>query len=500
MPTCAEKTEPNPACAARQRKTTSPHPFDAGFFLRTFRMSLPSFMSLVSFFDKLVYPDSMSRTPAELLEHLATILDSVADGVFTVDRAMRITWFNRAAERITGFSQKEALGRPCCEIFRSNICFSACPVTEALTTGKNVENREIDILDRYNRELPISVSASVLRDAEGRPVGGVETFRDLSRLYALKREITEKYSFHDLLSRNPVMRRLFDILPDVAASNATVLLQGESGTGKELFARALHDLSSRRDQPMVVINCGALPEQLLEAEIFGARKGAYTGAVEDRPGRLTQAEGGTLFLDEIGDLPLPLQVKLLRVLENREYQPLGARRPRRANVRFLAATHCDLETMVQEGRFRQDLFFRLNVVQISIPPLRERPEDIPLLLDLALDRFNKSYDKRIRGFAPDTLALLLNHPYPGNVRELLNIVERAVILGRGDTISSDLLPPAINQFFPQGSFDSRENRLPTAGQLTSLLEKHAGNRSAAARELGINRTTLWRWLKRFKLD
>jgi len=453
----------------------------------------------VDLFRKLEYSPSMSRTPAELLEHLATILDSVADGVFTVDRDMRITWFNRAAESITGFSQKEALGRPCCEIFRGNICFSACPVTEALTTGKNVENREIDILDRFNRELPISVSASVLRDSEGRPVGGVETFRDLSRIHALKREITGKYSFHDLLSRNPAMRRLFDILPDVAASNATVLLQGDSGTGKELFARALHDLSPRRDQPLVVVNCGALPEQLLEAEIFGSKKGAYTGSVEDRPGRLAQAEGGTLFLDEIGDLPLPLQVKLLRVLENREYQPLGARRPLRANVRFVAATHRNLENMVHEGSFRQDLFFRLNVVQLVIPPLKERPEDIPLLLDLALDRFNKSYDKRIRGFSAEALTLLLNHPYPGNVRELLNLVERAVILGRSDTITPDLLPPAMNQMLHQQPSGPEESRLPTAGQLASVLKKHDGNRSAAARELGINRTTLWRWLKRFDL-
>jgi two-component system response regulator HydG len=441
----------------------------------------------------------MSKTPRELLEHLATILDSVADGVFTVDSEMRITWFNRAAEKITGFSQQEALGRPCCEIFRSNICFSACPVREALATGRNVENLEIDILDRYNRELPISVSASVLRDAEGRPTGGVETFRDLSRLHALKQEITEKYSFHDLLSRNPAMRRLFDVLPDVAASNATVLLQGESGTGKELFARALHNLSPRRDRPLVVVNCGALPEQLLEAEIFGVRKGAYTGAVEDRPGRLTQAEGGTLFLDEIGDLPLALQVKLLRVLENREYQALGARRPQRADVRFVAATHRDLENMVKEGSFRQDLFFRLNVVQLLIPPLKERPEDIPLLLDLALDRFNKSYGKRIRGFSSEALSLLLDHSYPGNVRELLNMVERAVILARGETITPELLPSELTQSTPMPSFEDDENRLPTANQLAALLEKHEGNRSAAARELGINRTTLWRWLKRCQM-
>jgi two-component system response regulator HydG len=435
----------------------------------------------------------MNQAPQQTSEHLATILDSVADGVFTVDSSMHITWFNRAAEKITGFSRQEALGRPCCEIFRSSICFSACPVREAMASGHSVENREIDILNRYNREIPISVSASVLLDADGQPTGGVETFRDLSRLRALQQEVSEKYTFHDLLSRNPAMRKLFDILPDVAASDATTLLQGDSGTGKELFARALHDLSPRRDKPLVTINCGAFPEQLLEAEIFGARKGAYTGSIEDRPGRLAQAEGGTLFLDEIGDLPLALQVKLLRVLENREYQPLGAKRPRRADVRFIAATHRQLDKMVAAGSFRQDLFFRLNVVQLVIPPLRERPEDIPLLLDMALDRFNKRYGKQIRGFDSDVLNLLLDHPYPGNVRELLNIVERAVILCRGEQITAELLPSELSRH--PASSNRPHGARPDDEQLQALLARHGGNRSSLARELGVNRTTLWRWLK-----
>ncbi|OEU53244.1 MAG: Fis family transcriptional regulator [Desulfuromonadales bacterium C00003096] len=435
----------------------------------------------------------MNKTPHQTLQHLATILDSVADGVFTVDSSMHITWFNRAAEQITGFTQQEALGRPCCEIFRSSICFSACPVREAMASGQSVENREIDILNRYNKEVPISVSASVLLDADGQPSGGVETFRDLSRLRALQQEISGKYTFHDLVSRNPVMHKLFDILPDVAASDVTTLLQGDSGTGKELFARALHDLSPRRDQPLVTINCGALPEQLLEAEIFGARKGAYTGSIEDRPGRLAQAEGGTLFLDEIGDLPLSLQVKLLRVLENREYQPLGAKSSRLADVRFIAATHRHLEKMVAAGTFRQDLFFRLNVVQLAIPALKERPEDIPLLLDMALDRFNKRYGKQIRGFDSEVLNLLLDHPYPGNVRELLNIVERAAILCRTETVTIDLLPADLT-LHTSGKRCSPSGQ-PDTEQLQAMLIRHAGNRSALARELGVNRTTLWRWLK-----
>lgn len=433
----------------------------------------------------------MHGNPLDNQNHLSTILDSVAEGVFTVDEAMRITWFNRAAEEITGFSREEALGQSCCEIFRSSICFSQCPVREAMASGQNVVNREVDILDKHNREVPISVSASVLRDDAGRPVGGVETFRDLSQLQALKREVEDKYTFHEMVSRNPAMRRLFDVFPDVAASGATVLLQGESGTGKELFARALHDLSPRRKGPLVVVNCGALPEPLLEAEIFGAKKGAYTGAVEDRPGRLEQAEKGTLFLDEIGDLPLSLQVKLLRVLENREYQPLGSRRPRIADVRFLAATHRDLEEMVTEGTFRRDLFFRINVVNLKIPPLRDRREDIPLLLEMALDRFNRSYGKKIRGFSSEALSLLLDQSYPGNVRELLNIVERAVILSKSETLGIDLLPLAPIQSNP-----SSDGALLSSEQLQQLLQRHGGNRTLAARELGVNRTTLWRWLKR----
>jgi len=435
----------------------------------------------------------------EHLEYLKTILDSVADGVFTVDAEMRITTFNRAAEEITGFSAAEAVGRRCSDIFRTGVCSSGCPLREAQETGEAVVNRELDITDKDSRKIPISVSASVLRNAQGQAVGGVETFRDLSLINLLKREIKEKYSFRDLVSRNPAMRRLFDVLPDVASTEATVLLNGDSGTGKELFTRAIHDLSPRREGPLVVVNCGALPEPLLEAEIFGARKGAYTGSVENRPGRLEMARGGTLFLDEIGDLPLPLQVKLLRVLENREYQPLGAKHPGKADVRVVAATHRDLEEMVAEGTFRRDLFFRVNVVQLKIPPLRERPEDIPLLIDMALDRFNGRYGKKIRGFSSEALKVLLRHHYPGNVRELLNIVEQTVILCRNGEIGIDQLPPAVFSAGPEAS-DTEETAASSPAMnresLVELLTRHNGNRSQVARELGVDRTTLWRWMKK----
>jgi len=443
---------------------------------------------------------SQAVVSTEPAEHLKTILNSVADGVFTVDEQMRITHYNRAAEEITGFPQQEAIGKYCYEIFRAGVCSSDCPVREAIQTGEPVVNREVDILARDNRKVPISVSASVLKDDHGSPIGGVETFRDLSLIHALRKEITQKYTFHELVSRNPAMRRLFDVMPDIAASQATVLLNGDSGTGKELFARAIHDLSQRKKGPLVTLNCGALPEQLLEAEIFGARRGAYTGAVENRPGRLEMAEGGTLFLDEIGDLPLPLQVKLLRVLENQEYQPLGARSPQKADVRFLAATHRNLDKMVEEGSFRRDLYFRINVVSLQIPPLKERPEDIPLLLDIFLERFNRTYGKKIRGFSAEALQAMLQHDFPGNVRELLHLVEQTVILCRGSEIGLDCLPSTFTSNISLGDTTAPSRRGGVSREvLSELLERHAGNRSRVARELNVDRTTLWRWMKKYQL-
>jgi transcriptional regulator with PAS, ATPase and Fis domain len=382
------------------------------------------------------------------------------------------------------------------------MCFSTCPIRDAFDSGECVQNREVDMRDKRNRKIPISVSAAVLRNADGEVVGGVEMFRDLSLLHLFKKELKEKYSFRDLVSRNPVMRGLFEILPDVAESEATVLLNGDSGTGKELFTRAIHDLSPRREGPLVVVNCGALPEQLLEAEIFGVKRGAYTGAVENRPGRLEMAQGGTLFLDEIGDLPLSLQVKLLRVLENKEYQPLGGKQPMKADVRFVTATHRNLEAMVEQGLFRRDLFFRINVLTIKIPPLRERPEDIPLLLDIALERFNRRYGKTIRGFSSEALQILLHHDYPGNVRELLNVVEQMVILCRNGEITAEQLPPA----FGKSSHSEEPHLVQSTGggcgeqRLVELLERCHGNKSQVARELGVDRTTLWRWMKRLGLE
>ncbi len=434
-----------------------------------------------------------------LMEYCETVLDSVADGVFTVDAEMRITSFNRAAEEFTGYAKEEAIGRHCYEIFRTSVCQVGCPVRQAMENNLPVTNREFDITDRHSQKVHVSVSASVLRDEHGNAVGGVETMRDMSLIIALKREIKEMFSFRDMISRNHEMQHLFNVIPDVAVTDATILIQGDSGTGKELIAKAIHDLSGRKDAPMVTINCGALPEPLLEAEIFGAKRGAYTGAMENRPGRLEMAQGGTLFLDEIGDLPLPLQVKLLRVLENKEFQPLGAKHPQKADVRFVTATHRNIAAMVEEGTFRRDLFFRINVVSLEVPSLRKRQEDIPLLLDFALDKFNQKYGKRIRGFSPEAMQVLLGHDYPGNVRELLNLVEQVVILCHGGEIEKDHLPASLTLTSQPHDSTSRSRRRPNKENLARVLDKHNGNRTLVADEFGVDRTTLWRWMKRYAL-
>lgn len=433
------------------------------------------------------------------LSRIYSIIDSVADGIFTVDKEMRITHFNKAAEEITGLSHEEAMGKSCSEVFRTNCCNGNCPLSEAMATRQSIQ-RDVEITDRNGRKKLLAVKAATLFDCSGAAIGGVETLRDLTPLVAIKEEIRHKYTFRSLVSRNAAMRRVFDVMEDIAASDATVLLHGESGTGKELFAHAIHDLSHRKNKPMITVNCGALPETLLESEIFGVRKGAFTGASESRPGRLELCEGGTFFLDEIGDLPLQLQVKLLRVLENHEYQPLGARNPIKANVRFVTATNRSLEEMVANGTFRRDLYFRINIITLNIPPLRDRRDDIPLLIDMAIDRFNLTYHKNIRSVSPDVMMLLLKHSFPGNVRELLNLIEQAVIMCRTNQINLENLPPALVTASIQADLPEKHDQHKKkidSHTLHELFIRYSGNRNAVAHELGIDRTTLWRWMKRY---
>ena len=432
---------------------------------------------------------------------LRTILDSINDGVFTVDDDFRITSFNRAAAEIIGITPEEALGQQCWKVFNADICEGSCALKETMATGSPLVNKHVNIHTSLRKKVSISVSTALLRDQEGKVVGGVESFRDLTLVEELRKAAEGRASFQHMTSANHQMWEIFKLMPLIAQSDSTVLIHGESGTGKELMARAIHDLSARARKPLVTLNCGALPDTLLEAELFGHKAGAFTDAKRDRKGRIAAAEGGTLFLDEVGDISPALQVRLLRIIQERTYEPLGSSDSVKANVRFLAATHRDLRTEVREGRFREDLFYRLNVMQIAIPPLRERKEDIPALARRFLDRQTTLHGKQIQGFSPEAMDRLMRHSWPGNIRELENAVEHAFVLCRQELIRATDLPIGI-QGEPPGALDEagtlmgKDLRSQELAAIQAALEHHAGNRTAAARELGIHPTTLWRKLRR----
>ena len=426
------------------------------------------------------------------------ILDSISEGVFTVDLDFRITSFNRAAEEITRISHDKALGQQCKDILRADICEAGCALRETIETGKPIINRPVHIVDAEGNRRAISICTALLKDANGRVIGGVETFLDMTTVEELRKEIEASHRCEDILSQNHQMLELFKILPTIAESSSTVLIEGESGTGKELFARATHNLSLRKDKPFVAVSCGAIPETLLESEMFGYKAGAFTDAKKDKPGRFALAEGGTIFLDEIGDVSPAVQVRLLRVLQERVYEPLGGIEPVKADVRIVAATNRDLGQLMAEDKFRQDLFYRINVVKLKLPPLRDRKEDIPLLVEHFITRFNRLRDKTITGVADEVLASLLAHDYPGNVRELENTIEHCFVLCPAGIIETRHLPAA---FRTSVSSDFSKEAGPTNLRqmekilIADALRRNDGNRAAAARELGIHKSTLFRKIK-----
>jgi sigma-54 dependent transcriptional regulator, acetoin dehydrogenase operon transcriptional activator AcoR len=433
------------------------------------------------------------------IRYFPLILDVVDEGVFTVDQAGVITSFNKAAERITGYREAEAVGRQCSSVFQTDLCTTVCPLRRSIASGERVRNREVRIRGKDGGTLLVAISTAPLRTAAGTLLGGVEVFSDRSNLEALRRKLDGQYSFEDIVSRNAEMHRIFGIMPMVAESTSTILITGASGTGKELLAKAIHNHGPRRRKPFVAVNCAALPDTLLESELFGYRRGAFTDAKRDRIGRIAQAEGGTLFLDEVGDLVKPLQVKLLRFLQEKTYEPLGANSVVRADVRVITATHRNLEKMVAQGAFRKDLYFRLNVLQIALPRLSERSEDIPLLVRHFIQRFREATGKVIEGISREAMAALLRHDFPGNIRELENIIERAFIVCSSREIDLHSLPPQLvtrsgdkKAYVPAqtGGLDRVE-----AAAIRSALVRHDGNRTHAARDLGIHRTTLIRKLR-----
>ncbi|PKN60484.1 MAG: Fis family transcriptional regulator [Deltaproteobacteria bacterium HGW-Deltaproteobacteria-11] len=426
------------------------------------------------------------------------ILDSIADGVFTVDHQWRITSFNRAAEKITGVAREEAIGQQCRDVLKAEICEKSCCLQKTMTTGEPIVNKTVYIVNTLGQRLPISISTAMLRDETGAVIGAVETFRDMSIEETLRKTIEEAYSFEDIISKNKRMHRLFGILPDVADSASTVLIEGDSGTGKELFARAIHNLSPRKNKPFIAVNCGALPDTLLESELFGYKAGAFTDAKKDKPGRFKQADRGTLFLDEIGDVSAAMQVRLLRVLQEKTYEPLGSVESTKADVRIIAATNRTLADLVKEGKFREDLYYRINVIRLSLPPLRERMEDIPLLVAHFIGRLNAIQQKNILGVTDEALACLMSHDYPGNIRELENILERAFILCKSGMIEPHHLPESLYIHKPADSKQPLETlsiKDMEAIFLTNALRRNDWNRMKTARQLGMHKSTLFRKIK-----
>ena len=430
------------------------------------------------------------------------ILDSITEGVFTVDSNWRITSFNRAAEEITGIPRAKALGRHCSDILRADVCETNCALRETMETGKPIINRAVHIIHTSGNRKAISISTTLLKDGHKNVIGGVETFRDMSLIEELRKEIESRYSYDDIVSQSHQMQNLFSILPDVAESDCTVLIEGESGTGKELFARAIHNSSLRKDKPFVAVSGGALPDTLLESELFGYKAGAFTDAKKDKPGRFALAEGGTFFLDEVGDISAAVQVRLLRVLQEHTYEPLGAVSSVHTDVRIIAATNTRLDKLVEQDKFRDDLYYRINVMRLELPPLRKRKEDIPLLVNHFIGRFNRLRNKNINCVTDEVLAILLAYDYPGNIRELENIIEHCFVLCQGEIVERKHLPVSV---CPVSDFDQAlTGGVKTLKQMEMILiiealRRKKGNQAAASKDLGINKSTLYRKLKAYDI-
>jgi PAS domain S-box-containing protein len=441
----------------------------------------------------------MQNGNIEILNHDHAILDSIADGVFTVDRKWTITSFNKAAEAITGVRRRDAVGRRCWEVFHANVCESDCLLKKTLKTNRQCISRTVHIINKKGVSVPISISTGILKNAKGKVIGGVETFRDLSEIEELRKEVLGKHTFGDIVTQDHRILNLFNVLPAIAKSTSPVLILGESGTGKELLAKAIHNASEKANGPFVAVNCGALPENLLESELFGYRKGAFTDAKTDKPGRFDRAKGGTLFLDEIGDLPKSLQVKLLRVIQENMFEPLGSTAPVLSEARIIAATNHDLQQMVESGEFRQDLYYRINVVPIVMPPLRDRKNDIPLLIDHFLMHFNLILKRNIERISNEAMAIIIHHAFPGNVRELENILHHAFILCQGSTIEKKHLPEYLfaSKQIASVSPESDSVEAFEKQKIVHTLERNKYSRTRSAKELGVHVATLWRKMKQY---
>ncbi len=443
---------------------------------------------------------------------LSNMLDVMADGVFTVDAEGRIVAWSTGAARITGYSSDEVLGQTC-HLLEGQNCKGFRVLTDFLDNPTpypfGICNQECKVLGKDGRELYLYGNVSILRDEEGNVAGAVGTFTDLTAFIAnnqkiavLEEQTKSRDAFEQLIGKSLAMQEVFRRLRLAAQSDVTVLLTGESGTGKELAARAIHALSSRKDKPFFAINCSAIPETLLESELFGHVKGAFTGAIRDKIGIFQAADGGTLFLDEIGDTSPLLQLKLLRVLQENEIRRVGDDRGLKVDVRLITATNRDLKNLMSDGALREDFYYRIRVFEIGLPPLRNRREDIPLLVRHFIQENTEVFQKNVQDIAQDALQRLFEYHWPGNVRELKNAIEHAFVTVNGNCLTLWDLPPEIQQPLAtttrttsgasSGLSPEEESRIQEA------LQQTKGNKTEAAKLLGLSRVTLWKKLKRLQ--
>lgn len=429
------------------------------------------------------------------------ILNSLAEGVITVDKSFKINFINKAAENITGHTKENVIGQYCKHVLKCDLCQVKCPIGIVLETGNDLYDYSSSIETASGILRRVKINAAILKNSESIPVGGVISFRDLSELEKIKSEFAAHTNFLGIIGHSKAMQEIFSLIKEISESSTSVLIQGESGTGKEMIANAVQATSLRRDKPFLKVNCSVFPQNLLASELFGHIKGAFTDAIKDRPGRFEIANTGTIFLDEVAEMPLQTQIQLLRVLQEGTFERVGESITRTTDVRVISATNMNIEKALQEGKMRQDLFYRLSVIPIIMPPLRERKEDIPYLVNHFIKEYREYYKKDIDGIKDEALDILLNYNWPGNVRELENVIEYAVVRSQNKSdISDSSLPSTIkNNTAPSNKISevifNKGFRSISSSDLIKLLDENNWNKTKVAKELGIGRTTLWRMLK-----
>ncbi|MGA7836942.1 MAG: sigma 54-interacting transcriptional regulator [Ignavibacteriaceae bacterium] len=432
------------------------------------------------------------------------ILNSLPEGIFSVDKEFKIRFFNSYAEKITGLNCEQVLGKYCKDIFHSKFCNSQCPIVNVLELKKPLYDLETHF--KFNGVLKsVRLNTSIINNENSQPVGGVVSFREAIPSIKTEEYLKKNHQFCGIVGLSKSMTDIFNLTVEIADCDASVLIAGETGTGKELIADAIQATSRRKDKPFVKVNCAVLPPALLASELFGHIKGAFTDAVKDRTGRFELADNGTIFLDEIAEMPAQMQLQLLRVIQNGTFEKVGESITRRVDVRVIAATNLNIEKAIKEGKFREDLFFRLNVIPITIPPLRERKTDILFLAKHFLNKFTIAYKKGIEEIEQNALDCLIKYDWPGNVRELENAIEFAFIrTNPHQSISICKLPPAIRENYNCQQIEKdAETKLDDSlktNEILALLNKYNWNKTQVAREMGINRTTLWRHIKNFGLE